>query len=83
MVASKMAAFDLSHFTDFEQVKIVNDHFTDFEHVKIANGYYTVFEQVKNFSSHFLLTLSNNYKFMIFLVITFLYYIKKKSKTFW
>ena len=31
MVASNMAAFDLSHFADFEQVKIVYVRFTDFE----------------------------------------------------
>ena len=63
MVATKMVAFDLSHFTDFEQVKIVNCYFADFE-------------QVKTFSSHFT-ALNNNYRFINFLVITFLYYIKK------
>ena len=31
MAASQMVAFDLSHFADFEQVKIFNNHFTDFE----------------------------------------------------
>ena len=31
MAASQMVAFDLSHFADFEQVKIFNSHFTDFE----------------------------------------------------
>ena len=41
----KMVAFDLSYFTDFEQVKIVNGHFTDFEQVKIVNGHFTDFEQ--------------------------------------
>ena len=45
MTASKMAAFDLSHFVDFEQVKIFSSHFADFEQVKIVNGYFTDFEQ--------------------------------------
>ena len=31
MAASQMVAFDLSHFADFEQVKIFNSHFTDVE----------------------------------------------------
>ena len=31
MAASKIAAFDLSHFVNFEQVKIFNGDFTDFE----------------------------------------------------
>ena len=81
MVASKMAAFDLSHFTDFEQVKIVNGHFTCFEQVKIVNGHFATLNMSK-FLVVIFLTLSNSYRFMNFLVITFLYYIKKKSKTF-
>ena len=40
-----MVAFGLSHFTDFEQVKIVNCYFTDFEQVKIVNSHFTDFEQ--------------------------------------
>ena len=31
IAASRMVAFDLSYFTDFEQVKIFSSHFTDFE----------------------------------------------------
>ena len=45
MVAYNMAAFDLSHFADFEQVKNFNGHFADFEQVKIVYGHFTDFEQ--------------------------------------
>ena len=45
MVASNRAAFDLSHFVNFEQVKLFSSHFAEFEQVKIVNGYFTVFEQ--------------------------------------
>ena len=45
MVASKMIAFGLSHFTDFEHVKIVNSHFADFEQVKKFSSHFTAFEQ--------------------------------------
>ena len=45
MVASNMAAFDLSYFVNFEQVKIFSSHFADFEQVKIVNGHFTDFEQ--------------------------------------
>ena len=31
MVASNMAAFDLNHFVNFEQVKNFNGYFADFE----------------------------------------------------
>ena len=31
MAASKMVAFDLSHFVDFEHVKVFSSYFTDFE----------------------------------------------------
>ena len=43
MVASKMTAFDLSHFADFEQVKNFNGQFADFEQVKIVH--FTNFKQ--------------------------------------
>ena len=45
MVASNMAAFDLNHFADFEQVKIFNVHFADFEQVKTVNSHFADFEQ--------------------------------------
>ena len=45
MVAYNMAAFDLSHFIDFEHVKIFSSYFTDFEQVKIFNVHFTGFEQ--------------------------------------
>ena len=40
-----MVAFDLSHFINFEQAKIVNCYFADFEQVKIVNSHFTDFEQ--------------------------------------
>ena len=43
----KIDAFDLSHFADFEQVKIFSSHFADFEQVKFLTSYFTDFEQVK------------------------------------
>ena len=81
MAASNMVAFDLSHYTDFEQVKIVNGHFTDFEQGKISMVILLTLNMSK-FLVVILLNLNNNYKFINFLVIFFLYYIKKKSKTF-
>ena len=69
MVAYNMAAFDLSHFVNFEHVKIFSSHFADFEQVKNFNSYFSDFEQVKIFSSHFA-TLNNNNRFIDFLVIT-------------
>ena len=35
MTASKIVASDLSHFADFEQLKMFNSHFAHFEQVKI------------------------------------------------
>ena len=63
-----MAASDPSHFADFEYVKIFSGHFADFDQVKKL----VVILQ----------TLNNNYRFINFLIIYFLYYIKKKSKNF-
>ena len=45
MVASNIAAFDLSHFVNFEQVKIFSSQFADFEQVKKI-CYFAYFEQV-------------------------------------
>ena len=45
MVASNMAAFDHSHFVNFEQVKNFGSHFADFEQVKTVDGDFTDFEQ--------------------------------------
>ena len=45
MIASNMAAFNHSHFVNFEQDKIFSSHFADFEQVKIVDGYFTDFEQ--------------------------------------
>ena len=40
-----MVAFDLSYFTDFEQVKIFSSDFADLEHIKIFSSHFTDFEQ--------------------------------------
>ena len=45
MAASNMAAFDVSHFVNFEQVKNFNGHFAVYEQVKFINGHFTDFEQ--------------------------------------
>ena len=39
MVASKMVDSDSSHFTDFEQAKIVNSHYSEFEPVKSFDSF--------------------------------------------
>ena len=43
--ASRMVAFDLSYFTDFEQVKNFSSDFADLEHIKIFSSHFTDFEQ--------------------------------------
>ena len=45
MIASNMAAFNLSYFVNFEQVKIFSSHFANFEQVKSFNGHIADFEQ--------------------------------------
>ena len=45
----KIDAFDLSHFTAFEQIKIFSSHFTNFEQVKNFNSHFTNFGHVKKF----------------------------------
>ena len=49
----KIDAFDLNHFTNFEQVKTDNGHFADFEQIKFFSSHFADFEQVKRFSSYF------------------------------
>ena len=73
MVASKMVAFGLSHFTDFEHVKIINSPFADFE-----QKYLVVIFLTLNKSKLLIVALNNNYRFMNFLVITFILYKEEK-----
>ena len=65
-----MVAFDLSHFPDFEQVKIFSSHFPDFEQLKNFGSHFPNFEQVK-FLVVILLTLNNNYSFINFWLLLF------------
>ena len=44
MVVSNMAAFDLSGFFDFEQVKNFSSYFADFEQVKTFSSQFADFE---------------------------------------
>ena len=78
MVASNMAAFDRSHFVNFEQVKIFSSNFADFEQVKNFNGHFADFEQVKIVNFRFVDFEQQQQVYKFFSYYLFILYKEKK-----